>query len=159
MHARWSRYEFALFPLQPRQNLDGTWSIQVVFYWLKRRDVTTTSEMGDDGLRTSAADVLKRETSRIMNQQARAIDLRTNCPILDGQVFTIRAETEDKLPNYDILMLQWDIARMASLCAAAEPEDDSDSESSDGEDDVVMGSVDVNVDVDMISEEKTKVHD
>lgn len=91
-----------------------------------------------------------------MEQQPRDIDLRTNASILDGQIFTVNAAKKDHLPDYDILMLQWDIARIASLCGAAEPDDDSDSDSSYYYDDVEVMS-DVGTEVEMTSGETMDV--
>ncbi|ROT41865.1 hypothetical protein SODALDRAFT_318674 [Sodiomyces alkalinus F11] len=156
MHAAWSRYDFALFPLRSTdEKEEGPWSIQVVFHWLKRRQVQKMSEMAGD-MRTSAREVLLRTSRGVMEREPRDIDLRTNAPILDGQIFTINANKKDHLPDYDILMLQWDIARMASLCGAAEPEDDSDSDSPYyyDEEEVMSG---VEAEVEVTSEETTDV--
>ncbi len=131
MHAAGSRYDFALWPMRPsKENESGLWIIQIVFCWLHKRSVgdkmSTLSSMGPE-FKTSAKDLLIRTFDRHL--QPRAIDLRMNAPILDGQIFTIYAAEKELLPDYDILMLQWDLARMASLCDTPEPDSDSDTDS------------------------------
>jgi hypothetical protein len=39
----------------------------------------------------------------------------------DGIAAIITADTMDELPDYQILQLQWDVIRMASLCGGAQP--------------------------------------
>ncbi|KAM0284804.1 hypothetical protein ACHAQH_001724 [Verticillium albo-atrum] len=152
MHAAWSRYDFALFPLRPSEaGKEGPWTMRVVFYWLMRREVNTMSVMGSD-MTTCAQEVLLRNHQKWVEEEPRAIDLRTNMPILSGRIFTIKAVKKDHLPDYDILMLLWDIARMASLCGAAEPDDDSDSDSS-----YYYDEMDVEAEVHKTSEEMKDV--
>ncbi|EEY13982.1 predicted protein [Verticillium alfalfae VaMs.102] len=111
---------------------EGRWTIKVVFYWLKHCSVAKTSNMGKN-IWASAREVLLQTADILEAQQPRAFDLRTGAPILNGQIFTIKAAMKDHLPDYDILILQWDIARMASLCGAAESGDDYDKDASDAD--------------------------
>ena len=57
-------------------------------------------------------------------RQLMAVNLDRNTAIVNGEVFTVSAKRMEDLPDYDVLMLQWDIIRMASLCGGAEPEDE-----------------------------------
>ncbi|EGY18044.1 hypothetical protein VD0002_g4257 [Verticillium dahliae] len=135
MHAAWARYDVALFPMRPSEEKEeGKWCMKVVFYWLKRCSVAKTSSMGSN-IWASAREVLLQTAIGIKKQRPRAVDLRTGAPVLDGQIFTIKAAMKDDLPDYDILMLQWDIVRMASLCGAAESGDDYDKDAYDIDDD------------------------
>ncbi|KAG7118860.1 hypothetical protein HYQ45_015444 [Verticillium longisporum] len=135
MHAAWSRYDFALYPMRPSEEKEeGKWCMKVVFYWLKRYPRSKTSGMGSN-IWASAREVLFQTAIGIIKQRPRAFDLRTGAPILDGQIFTIKAAMKYHLPDYDILMLQWDIACIASLCGAAEPDDDYDIDAYDTDDD------------------------
>ncbi len=61
---------------------------------------------------------------------------RTHRPILDGQEVVIRSKDKSLLLNWDVLQLQWDLCRMASLCAAG---DMPDQESDDGDWDSDLG--------------------
>ncbi|KAM0625667.1 hypothetical protein ACHAQG_002857 [Verticillium nonalfalfae] len=112
MHAAWSRYDFALFPMRPKEE---------------------KAEAMGSNICASAREILLTTAIGIVKQRPRAFDLRTGAPILDGQIFTIKAAMKDHLPDYDILMLQWDIARVASLCGAAESGDDYDKDAYDAD--------------------------
>jgi len=50
-----------------------------------------------------------------------AVNLTTWRPVESGQIFTITAEDIDTLPDYDILLLQWDVLRMWRLAGGADP--------------------------------------
>lgn len=70
----------------------------------------------------------------------RAININTGARVVSGDIFTVWADKEEELPERELLNLQWDIIRMASLCSGAEPTeiDDEDSED-DSEDDSEEG--------------------
>lgn len=67
----------------------------------------------------------------------RAINVITNAPIVDGDIITIRAKTEAQLPDYDTVMLQYDIMRMASICGGDDLDELEEDASDDERDNVV----------------------
>ncbi|KAK2039377.1 hypothetical protein LZ31DRAFT_598914 [Colletotrichum somersetense] len=64
-----------------------------------------------------------------------------------GQVFAVTADGPDGLPEYDILLLQWDLLRIWRLAGGADPavcypfdsDDDDDDDDNDDDDETMMG--------------------
>lgn len=99
--------------------------MELVFYWLRKPFSPTDWQLGGC-FRESAAEQLQYDDPLLDN--IRAINVETNAPIIDGDIITVRAFKKGWLPDYDILMLQYDILRMASLCGGAEPDKPDEEE-------------------------------
>ncbi|KAK1994073.1 hypothetical protein LX36DRAFT_223609 [Colletotrichum falcatum] len=143
LHDWWGRGLFALEPLgKPKasdaQSATGTpttskkqkreeYTIQVRFHWLRRTDVRDLKSIVD-----FSQDPIAKLRIPDPNPPA-AVNLQTWRPIENGQVFEITANDLEELPDYEILLLQWDLLRMWRLAGGADPavyslDDDSDEE-------------------------------
>ncbi|KAH6697032.1 hypothetical protein F5X68DRAFT_272106 [Plectosphaerella plurivora] len=112
--ARWGRAEFALKFLGTGQDHKSRrYFMRLGFYWMKK--VTPIEAV----YRQTAHDLLAGMMP--LPRSTRAVNVLTNTRIIDGDVVTIWADSEDELPDGDIVNCQWDIIRMASLCDGAEP--------------------------------------
>jgi hypothetical protein len=93
------------------------------FYWMKK----TRPNPGQ--FSQTAHDVLASLPLR--PRVTKAVNIRTNARINDGDIITIWAKNKDDLPEVDIINFQWDIVRMASLCGGAEPVDEEEDDDDD----------------------------
>ncbi|EFQ36143.1 uncharacterized protein GLRG_11287 [Colletotrichum graminicola M1.001] len=91
------------------------WVIQVRFHWLKKTN--------DEGMKlTSNIDFSDDPIGRLQGEGlAKAFNATTCRQVEDGQVFTFRSKNRKHLPDYDILLLQWDLLRMWRLAGGADP--------------------------------------
>lgn len=136
LHRAWEAGDFAFRPSYPQQNGERH-SITITIYWMRK--VTNRKERPPMGARQMGYGILdspnKTLEKALLGKPPRisAVNLDKNTPVVDGDQFTIVADEREMLPDYDILMLQWDIIRMASLCGGAEPE--MEEEENDQDDD------------------------
>lgn len=153
-HRAWENGHFALYPREARQNLKGQWEMELVFFWMKKVHSSMEQEMGLKFIDSAA-----RQVQDLLSPHSalQAVNLPNNSPIISCDIITITADTCEELPDYDIVMLQWDVLRMASLCGGAEPEeeDHSDHEENEavaamGEDEHVYAEADVDTIIDGI---------
>lgn len=117
LHFWFDNARFALKPLGPTGN-NG--EIAVQWHWLKRARLMPRTEI------TTGVDI--RELAGLKNNRSWGDCLahrKSGVPIQTGQIFTIRAEKEEDLPDHDLLELQWNLLRVAAICGAADVEDDS----------------------------------
>jgi hypothetical protein len=121
--AAWERGELTLYPRRAERDPEkGGWKMELVFYWLVKVHYFPDRPLGLK-FRWSAAEELRDRGKFKLFQGVRAINVENNAPVIDGDIITVRASQEGELPDYDILMLQYDILRMASLCGGAEPDE------------------------------------
>ncbi|KDN62553.1 hypothetical protein CSUB01_02270 [Colletotrichum sublineola] len=109
------------------------WAVRLRFQWLKKtniRDLKTVVDFSDDP-------VLKLQELECPQE---IFDAATGqqISIENGHIFTITADSPDALPDYDILLLQWNLLRMWRLGGGADPTiyhlywpEDDEAESSD----------------------------
>ncbi|CAK7228553.1 hypothetical protein SBRCBS47491_006944 [Sporothrix bragantina] len=122
MHLMWDKGFFALKPLSvsaPGQQPE----LVVQFHWLKRHrtrpapkdlheyDTAITAMSGGD------TDILRWGAPLVAHR-------RSGVRIQTGQLFTIRADTPEQLPSFELLQLQWDMMRISAMCGAADVYDD-----------------------------------
>ncbi|KAK1573435.1 uncharacterized protein LY79DRAFT_411433 [Colletotrichum navitas] len=108
------------------------WSIQLRFHWLRDTNIPTLKSP----VNLSADPIAMLETPD-PNRHLAAVNLATWRPVENGQLFTITAQDPNALPDYDILLLQWDVLRMWRLAGGADPaiysldDDDDDYDDND----------------------------
>ncbi|KAK2035526.1 hypothetical protein LX32DRAFT_723693 [Colletotrichum zoysiae] len=121
----WYMGLFALEPMEKPQPLDAAgsaqgaasqqrWGIRLRFHWLKRTDIPDLN---------AAVDFSEDPVPKMQEPEGRCMIFNaTTCrPTESGQVFTVTADDPDKLPDYDILLLQWDLLRIWRLAGGADP--------------------------------------
>ncbi len=64
-------------------------------------------------------------------------------PILDGQEVIVQSVDPELRLSWEIVQLQWDLCRMASLCGAAEVDDDDDYDDDDDDEEEEETDVDM----------------
>ncbi|KAM0335246.1 hypothetical protein ACHAQA_000290 [Verticillium albo-atrum] len=124
LHDMWGRAYFAFFPEQPLQYHDGTWSIQLQFHWMRRLDFRPNENMGS-GFFKKPEECKEKDNG---NGVAAAVNLEKKTPIDDGKIIIIRANKKEELPDYDILLFQYRVIKMASLCGGAERTEDEEDD-------------------------------
>jgi len=78
---------------------------------------------------------LDTDPKKVLQPSTGSIPHFQSCrPILDGQEVIVRSADPELRLSWEIVQLQWDLCRMASLCGAAEVDDD-DADDDDDEDD------------------------
>ncbi|GJD01531.1 integral membrane protein [Colletotrichum higginsianum] len=129
-HNFWGKAMVALEPIEVAK--DGTWII-VQVRWMHNSKLGSrfdkkyaTVEQVDIDM--PVKDILQPLTNE-HNVPIRIIDLETQRYIKDGHRFKITSEDRELLPSEDLLRLQYNLCRMASLTGAAEPDDDANSDS------------------------------
>jgi hypothetical protein len=135
----WLRGEFALKPLSQGWDAEEKkHSLKIALYWMRKSTPSPCYYhlLAHDYLMTD--DHTPRYTTR-------AVNIYTGARVVSGDIFTVWADKEEDLPDRELLNLQWDIIRMASLCAGAEPteidhEDSDDDSEDDSEEDPEEGS-------------------
>ncbi|WQF87800.1 Putative HNH nuclease [Colletotrichum destructivum] len=150
LHDWWLRGYFALEPIRlwseplhdstpdrpdraaKKRKIPEKWSIQIRFDWLRKIDVpmlTSKVKFSDDPI------TMMQEPAG--EGLVRAFNATTCRQVENGQIFTMTADSRDRLPDYDILLLQWDLLRMWRLAGGADPTvyplDDDFLDSSDDE--------------------------
>ena len=112
MHKLWDECFFALKPVCATER-----EVTVQFHWLKGN----TGQYDDDDLvnfDTAMQAVCNGNTENWGTPQD--AHLPNGDPILTGQLFTIRADKLDQLPNTDLLHLQWFWRRLYAMTSDAE---------------------------------------
>ncbi|EFQ34851.1 uncharacterized protein GLRG_09995 [Colletotrichum graminicola M1.001] len=102
--------------------LPEEYSIQLRFHWLKDTTIPTLKSLVD-----FSVDPITIFKQPVPNQPdpkcyLAAVDLSNWRPVENGQIITIKAQERGLLPDYDILLLQWDVLRMWRLAGGADPE-------------------------------------
>ncbi|KDN68282.1 hypothetical protein CSUB01_10358 [Colletotrichum sublineola] len=92
------------------------WSIRLRFHWLRATNVPELRVPVD-----FSEDPINKFQPSDPERPLRAVNFLTYRPIENGQIFTIKADSLEELPDYDILLLQWDILRMWRLAGGADP--------------------------------------
>ncbi|KAK2059671.1 hypothetical protein LY76DRAFT_683252 [Colletotrichum caudatum] len=139
LHDWWSRGLFAFEPMgQPEASDAATptkvtptrsnpprdtkrvkiqqWSIRMRFHWLQKTNISDMKSQVD--FSEDPITMLRGWDRECLPQ---AVNLKTWRPVENGQVFTITTDDYDELPDYDILLLQWDLVRMRRLAGGADP--------------------------------------
>ncbi|CAK7218907.1 hypothetical protein SCUCBS95973_003642 [Sporothrix curviconia] len=120
MHCMWDKVYFALKPVSATDR-----EVTVQFHWIKR----------DNCRALTAKDVLANPNTfmkEICSGDARGWGIpqvahrQSGARILTGQLFTIRADKPEHLPSMELLQLQWDLMKVASMTGAADMYDDYD---------------------------------
>jgi hypothetical protein len=135
LHRMWGNGMIALEPYQ--QLPDG---VAVKFRYLRRRPANTLRWTPGTPM-----DLTTHPNTILPSDLASPIPhFQTYRPVVDGEEVIIRSDNPALRLNWDVLQLQWDLCRIASLCAAAEvPEDEDDSDDDDPSlgGDVVVGEM------------------
>ncbi|KAM0284838.1 hypothetical protein ACHAQH_001759 [Verticillium albo-atrum] len=121
LHKMWSKTEFAFLPEEAKQ-IDGGWSIRLRFCWME--NVQPIEEKSFSEVFFSSPYDIIDAYRRIPEGTIAAVQLKHSTPILDGKIITIQAAKKEHLPDYEILRLQCDIIRIASICAGGNQDDD-----------------------------------
>ena len=136
MHSLWDEHFFALKPVSATEQ-----EVTVQFHWLKGN----TGQYKDEDLfdfDTAMQAVCNGDTQSWGTPQT--AHLPNGDPILTGQLFTIRADTPDQLPNTDLLQVQWFWRRLYAMTSDrdfyygcdfgrySDDDESSDFESDDG---------------------------
>ncbi|KAJ0161752.1 hypothetical protein CTA2_5652 [Colletotrichum tanaceti] len=121
-------------PVRPakKRKIPKKWSIQMRFHWLRKTDIPLlTSKVN------FSADPITMMQEPAGEGLLRAFNATTCRQVETGQIFTMTADSQDRLPDYEILLLQWDLLRMWRLAGGADPTvyplDDEFLDSSDEE--------------------------
>lgn len=122
----WSRGVIAFEPLMKHED-----HVVLKLRWLKTRNTANSKDISPYGLADLAAD--PNDVLHDYPEDVKLIDNKNYRPILDGHEVVIKSTPDCKCPDWDILMFQWYLCRMSSLCAAAEAVDD-ETEDRDDED-------------------------
>ncbi|CAK7275149.1 hypothetical protein SEPCBS57363_006533 [Sporothrix epigloea] len=112
MHKLWDECYFALKPVSATER-----EVTVQLHWLK----FNAGQYDDDDLvnfDTAMQAVCDGDTESWGTPQD--AHLPNGDPILTGQLFTIRADSPDQLPNTDLLHLQWFWRRMYAMTSESE---------------------------------------
>lgn len=111
-HKLWSQSVIAFEPYARSKD-----HVVLKVRWLKKRDSDSPkySPWAPMDLETNPNAVLCDHPENI-----KLFDNVSCRPILDGHEVVIKSTDQAKCPNWDLLQLQWDMCRMASLCGAAE---------------------------------------
>lgn len=125
-HQLWSRGVIAFEPLMKHED-----HVVLKLRWLKTRNTANSKGMSPYGLADLAAD--PNDVLHDHPENVKLIDNKTHRPILDGHEVVIKSTPKCKCPDWDILMFQWYLCRMSSLCAAAEAVDDETEDEDDGD--------------------------
>lgn len=122
LHRWWGKAMIGFEPIEKIEN-----GIRLRFRWLSKTKFAIKDEV--------VWDLNPLECLQPYSDQGGHVKIahsNTYRPILDGTVIDIIAQDESTIPSWDLFLLQWDLIRMASLCGAAEANDDDDWESNDG---------------------------
>ncbi|KAK1992808.1 hypothetical protein LX36DRAFT_644161 [Colletotrichum falcatum] len=122
LHDWWTRGYFALEPIsvssEPTSGGTPKWSIDIRFHWLRKTDVPTlTSHVDFSQDPVAKLQDLKGEGGGLV----KIFNATTGRLVENGQIFTITADSRDEIPDFDILLLQWDLLRMWRLAGGADP--------------------------------------
>ncbi|TKW49585.1 hypothetical protein CTA1_1270 [Colletotrichum tanaceti] len=143
-HTLWGKAMVALEPVEKGK----TWII-VQVRWMHNSKLGSrfdkkrqTAEHVDINL--DVKDIIE-PLSNEHNVPIRIVNLESQRYIKDGHKFMIVSEKSDHLPSEELLRLQYNLCRMASLTGAAEPDDDVDSDSDSDLDTELTSVVDTDV--------------
>lgn len=132
-HYLWTRGIIAFEPYFKHED-----RVVLKLRWLKTRNTSTTtssvSPWGPADIGTNPMDVLYNYPKNI-----RLMHNETGRLILDGHEVEIKSTPDGKCPNWDILIFQWYLCRLSSLCAAAEALDDETEDDDDHIKELVAG--------------------
>ncbi|KAK2014453.1 hypothetical protein LZ32DRAFT_690470 [Colletotrichum eremochloae] len=136
LHDWWTRGYFALEPIKSssesisggtptrldrtakKPRLEQEWSIHIRFHWLRKTDIPTlTSQVNFSQDPVAKLQDLKGEGGGLV----KTFNATTGRLVESGQMFTITADSSDEIPDFDILLLQWDLLRMWRLAGDADP--------------------------------------
>lgn len=140
MHGALRRGDLALRPNHPLQDTySGNWVIDLTVYWMTP-DASERYRVGQSKSTSTA-----RQPVDCRKGQIQAAGENQPYPVMSGEIISISAGACEDLPDYEILLLQWDIMRFASLCGGAmskehdgkgeEDEEKDDEEEKEDEDD------------------------
>lgn len=111
LHFWFDSARFALEPLRPTE--DG---IVVKWHWLKRGILKPLSYVRPDADIFHQAGITDLGWGEDLAHRASGVKIRT------GQIFLLRRHEE--MPDWDLLKMQWNLRRVASICGAADVTDD-----------------------------------
>ncbi|KAG7078168.1 Integral membrane protein [Colletotrichum scovillei] len=103
-----------LFALEPLESLDDDSSLAIIrlrVHWLKRTRIASMASRIAKSFSTDPRDVFLEEEWSQVNSR----------PIKDGSVIEISAESQDQLPDRDLLRLRWLLMRLHALSGAPDP--------------------------------------
>ncbi|CAK7565232.1 MAG: hypothetical protein SEPTF4163_003144 [Sporothrix epigloea] len=127
LHFWWGTCRLALRPIR---TLDSC-AIKLQLHWLRRSRTRPTAPLSgtsdDIRLLCGGEDDLKNWGPQPVAHRKSGLPLRT------GQIFTIRAESPEDLPSFELLDMQWNLLRVAAMSGAAEAEDAPPEEEDEGD--------------------------
>ncbi|CAK7563928.1 MAG: hypothetical protein SEPTF4163_001810 [Sporothrix epigloea] len=125
LHFWWGTCRLALRPIR---TLDPC-TIKLQLHWLRRSRTKPTAPLSgtfdDIHLLCGGEDDLETWGPQPVAYRKSGLPLQT------GQIFTIRAESPEDLPSFELLDMQWNLLRVAAMSGAAEAEDAPPEEEDD----------------------------
>lgn len=103
-----------LFALEPLESLDDNSSLTIIrlrVHWLRRTRIASMASRIAKSFSTDPRDVFLEEEWSHVNSR----------PIKDGSIIEISAESQDQLPDRDLLRLRWLLMRLHALSGAPDP--------------------------------------
>lgn len=113
LHRLWGK---AVFGLEPIAQLDN--GVRLRFRWLKKTGLALGQRMPE---------IFDPDELLASPDGPGSVNVRhlvTGRPILDGEIIDVTSSDKSSRPNYEILLLQWDLIKMVSLSGAAEAMED-----------------------------------
>ncbi|EXF84426.1 hypothetical protein CFIO01_02741 [Colletotrichum fioriniae PJ7] len=107
----WSEGLFALEPLESLDDDSSLPRIRLRVHWLRRTRIASMASRIAKSFSTDPRDVFLEEEWSHVNSR----------PIKDGSIIEISAESQDQLPDRDLLRLRWLLMRLHALSGAPDP--------------------------------------
>ena len=124
IHFWWDKAKFGFKPLRKVKN-----GVVLQFHWFRQPLLKPKEIIGEDFLQQAFEGNTKIWGERLAHR-------KSGYPVKTGQVFTITAEREEDVPDWELLELQWNLLRVAAMSGAANVPDsyylESDDESEGG---------------------------
>ncbi|KAK1965204.1 hypothetical protein LY78DRAFT_747875 [Colletotrichum sublineola] len=114
LHDWWTRGYFALEPIKSSAKMEHSHTLPLA---QEDRHPTLTPQVNFSQDPVAKLQSLKGEGGGLV----KTFNATTGRLVESGQIFTIAAGSSDDIPDFDILLLQWDLLRMWSLAGGADP--------------------------------------
>ncbi|CAK7269608.1 hypothetical protein SEPCBS119000_003657 [Sporothrix epigloea] len=118
LHFWWGACRLALRPIR---SLDPC-AIKLQVHWL-RRSITRPRSLSSENFKDISSLCGGGPDYQSWGQSPAAYR-RSGLPLQTGQIFTIRADSTEDLPSFDLLDMQWNLLRVAAMSGAAEADTD-----------------------------------
>jgi len=118
LHRWWSKAYLALEPIEHLPK-----GVRIRVRWLPRPSFKSSDRVP---LNTDPRDQL---TCPVEPGLVKAVDLRTQRPIIDGNTYDIVSDDLSAVPSFEVLKLQWDLLKLAALSGAVDSFEELEEES------------------------------